>query len=413
MPSTTSLRVPSGLVAWALLATVLTLVLTSTGVLYLSNQAGRSADSASRAAESYRKLEVMLLQAEVARHDLFLEGGSATDVMYRLSRLEQRWHVIEDSDDAGHVEDVRDLGHKLAVYQTAVTEVINGLRLERPVPDGEARTDAAAANVLEHAQDQTEKHDDEAALALERMRDLQQGAARTFPVVGLLSLAMAGACIRLLTVQRRRLASLREDAHNRSVTDELTGLANRAGLRAALEHSLSTTSARRSLAVMLLDLDDFKAVNDTYGHELGDEVLRTVATRLLSAAPPQALVGRLGGDEFVVLLPDTDRTGAEVAAGAFHTALSAPAVVRSVSTDTRASIGVALSDNAAGTSEARASDLLRRADIAMYSSKTTKAGPVLWSDTLDQLVARVPQKQKAPARQWHADGATGSALHLT
>lgn len=386
--------------AWALLATVMGLVASSALVLHLSNRAGQSAQQASEAADAYRDLEVVLLHAEVARRDLRMAGGSPTDLMYVLSRVEQRWHVIERIEDQKHAGGVSELGTILVRYRAAVDRVVNGLRLDRPVDDAEAQTDAAAARLVEHARSQTEEHDSEATLALERMRQLQQGAARAFPVVGGLSLALVGACMRLLTVQRRRLASMREDAHTRSLTDELTGLSNRAGLRTALEHALQGGSSRRSLAVMLLDLDDFKTVNDTYGHELGDEVLKTVAARLLEAAPPRALVSRLGGDEFVVLVPDADRTTAVAVADGFHTALAAPAAVRSVPVDMSASIGVSLSDGADGSTEERASDLLRRADIAMYSSKTTKSGPVLWSDTLDQFVARVPQRQKTTPKGW-------------
>ena len=399
MPSSSHLRAPSGLVAWALLATVLALVVTSTGVLLLSNRAGQSADRASEVADSYRQLEVSLLHAEVARHDLLLEGGSPTDLMYVLGHVEQRWHVIERLQSAEHGAHVAELGEVLDRYRSAVDAVVNGIRLDRPAPGAEARADTAAARVVRHAREQTELHDEEAAAELARMRSLQHGAARVFPLVAVLSLGLVGACIRLLTVQRRRLAGLREDAHRRAVTDELTGLANRAGLRAALEEVLGNGPSRRPLAVLLLDLNDFKAVNDTYGHELGDAVLQAVAGRLLDAAPGGALVARLGGDEFVVLVPDADRAAAHEAADAFHTALSVPAVVHSVRTDVGASIGVALDDGSAGSSEAKASDLLRRADIAMYSSKTSKSGPVLWSDSLDQLVARVPQRETASAQR--------------
>ena len=392
--------------AWALLATVLALAVASTGVLYLSNRAGQSAQRATEVADSYRQLEVALLRAEVARHELLVEGGTPTDLVYILGGVQQRWHVVERLlSDEGSAQ-LTELGRVLASYRAAVDRATNGIRRDRPVLGAETWTDTAAARLIDHAREETDKHEKHAAKALGRMRNLQHGAARAFPVAGAVSVALVGLCMRLLTVQRRRLASLREDAHHRSVTDELTGLANRAGLRVAMGHSLGC-NAPAPLAVMLLDLNNFKTVNDTYGHELGDDVLQAVAARLLEAAPAQSLVARLGGDEFVVLLHDVDRAGAVKAADAFHAALAAPTVVRGISTDVDASIGVALSEGTGGSADARASDLLRRADIAMYKSKTSRTGPVLWSDRLDQLVARMPQRDGASQQRWRPAAGIG------
>ncbi|KOO11676.1 diguanylate cyclase, partial [Vibrio xuii] len=90
--------------------------------------------------------------------------------------------------------------------------------------------------------------------------------------------------------------------------DSLTGLANRAQLYSVLDSTLKDErEARNGLALLYLDLDGFKLVNDTHGHDAGDEVLKCVAERLLSQVRSQDLVARLSGDEFVILLKRADR----------------------------------------------------------------------------------------------------------
>ena len=117
-------------------------------------------------------------------------------------------------------------------------------------------------------------------------------------VAVLAALAGLGAASRVLLDVRELRALL---ANRRSsVTDELTGLPNRRGVTAALERALAE---RRPLVVALLDLDGFKAVNDSLGHAAGDALLRTVADRLRAVLLPGEVVGRLGGDEFVVVAP--------------------------------------------------------------------------------------------------------------
>jgi diguanylate cyclase (GGDEF)-like protein len=113
---------------------------------------------------------------------------------------------------------------------------------------------------------------------------------------------------RLLSLLRGRLAG----EEQRAETDALTGLRNALGFREALaaEHARATRY-RRPLTLAYLDLDDFKTVNDTRGHAVGDQVLRDVADALSRAVRRTDVVGRLGGDEFAALLPETDGHGAE------------------------------------------------------------------------------------------------------
>jgi diguanylate cyclase (GGDEF)-like protein len=149
--------------------------------------------------------------------------------------------------------------------------------------------------------------------------------------------------------------------------DSLTGLANRAHVLERLTDALA--DAERSgepVAVVFLDLDHFKVVNDSLGHGVGDDVLRTVAARLEGASRRGDVVARLGGDEFVVVATGTDGAAADRLASRIRTAISKPIRVADRRIVVHASAGIALSDPHA---EPTAEDMLRDADVAMYQAK--------------------------------------------
>ncbi|WP_158257082.1 putative bifunctional diguanylate cyclase/phosphodiesterase [Kineococcus xinjiangensis] len=151
--------------------------------------------------------------------------------------------------------------------------------------------------------------------------------------------------------------------------DLLTGLPNRAALTEALTAVLAPAPRRREeqLAVLLLDLDDFKVVNDGLGHECGDSLLIEVAHRLSAVVRGDDVVARLGGDEFVLLCRGLDGpTGASVAAQRIIDAVSIPVDVQGVRVRPSASIGIVVLDATHVTAE----QVLRDADIAMYSAKS-------------------------------------------
>jgi diguanylate cyclase (GGDEF)-like protein/PAS domain S-box-containing protein len=154
--------------------------------------------------------------------------------------------------------------------------------------------------------------------------------------------------------------------------DELTGLANRALLRDRLGHALARRD-HEALAVLLLDLDQFKAVNDSLGHDAGDLLLQAVARRLLEAVRPSDTVARLGGDEFAFVCPDVgDVQGAEAVAERIEAILAEPIEVRGLEMTVTASIGLAVTKTT-GDAETAHPDLpdrlLREADAAMYAAK--------------------------------------------
>ncbi len=149
--------------------------------------------------------------------------------------------------------------------------------------------------------------------------------------------------------------------------DHLTDLPNRAYLHELIARALRRPG-RGPVTVLFLDLDGFKAVNDSLGHEMGDELLRHVAARLSARTRGDDVVGRLGGDEFVVLAHDCDPEGGLALADRMRTAFDSPFVIGDVELSLTASIGIATSDAEHQTPE----QLIRQADTAMYAARTAR-----------------------------------------
>jgi diguanylate cyclase (GGDEF)-like protein len=164
--------------------------------------------------------------------------------------------------------------------------------------------------------------------------------------------------------------------------DTLTGLPNRALFSDRLQQALRMAPRMsNSVSVLLMDVDHFKYVNDTLGHQIGDLLLREVAERLTDIVRRESdTVARLGGDEFVVLLPSDNAEGARRVARNIQTALEAPMTLDGHVVDCRVSIGVA-SYPEHGDS---ATTLLRRADVAMYTAKRLGNGFAIYDDRDDE-----------------------------
>jgi diguanylate cyclase (GGDEF)-like protein/PAS domain S-box-containing protein len=170
-----------------------------------------------------------------------------------------------------------------------------------------------------------------------------------------------------ITEQQQLEDRLRFDATH----DPLTHLANRSLLQDRIDaESADRRGGDRPIAMLAIDLDDFKPVNDSLGHHVGDALLVSVAGRLRSCARPADTVARLGGDEFAVLLSPASRADATAVAERILAVLAEPATVEGHRLAVRASIGVA-------TGPARQSaGLLRAADVAMYEAKQRGKGTV-------------------------------------
>lgn len=162
------------------------------------------------------------------------------------------------------------------------------------------------------------------------------------------------------------------DSTRLAVTDSLTGLPNRARMRAMLDEALANAASRKEgCGLFLIDLDRFKAVNDTLGHPMGDLLLQEVAQRLAVAIGGEGQIGRLGGDEFEAVLPGIDEEGRLGAlAGRLIAAISAPYALRGHAISIGASVGIAISRPGKTYAEA----LIKEADLALYTAKHAGRG---------------------------------------
>jgi len=173
-----------------------------------------------------------------------------------------------------------------------------------------------------------------------------------------------------VTAQKQLQAQLQHNAFH----DALTGLANRALFADRLQHALARTDRHATpVAVLFVDLDDFKAVNDGAGHSAGDELLVAVAERLRQVLRPSDTIARLGGDEFAVLIEDgADPSRTTATADRLLAALSEPFPAGGADDQVRVSASIGIATGAAGQHDA--AELLRHADVAMYAAKEAGKG---------------------------------------
>jgi two-component system, cell cycle response regulator len=166
----------------------------------------------------------------------------------------------------------------------------------------------------------------------------------------------------------QQLIAAREALREQATTDALTGIANRRTILETLGRELERARrAGTSCAVVFVDLDHFKRVNDTHGHAAGDAVLRQAASTMRSTLRPYDLLGRYGGEEFVVVLPGCDVAGARAVAERLRAAVAAaPTVTGELTLRVTCSLGVAVGGGATGVDRER---LLSAADAALYRAK--------------------------------------------
>jgi diguanylate cyclase (GGDEF)-like protein len=184
-----------------------------------------------------------------------------------------------------------------------------------------------------------------------------------------------------LAVRLHQAQVLNGALEHQALHDLLTGLPNRTLLHRRVEQSIAAAaSGDASVALLVIDLDRFKEVNDTFGHQYGDLLLQQIGPRLSDVLQSADTIARLGGDEFAVLLPGANAARAEQVARKLLTALDRSFIISDISVDVGGSIGIALSPEHAADSDV----LLRRADVAMYVAKRAGRGFALYSPDQDQ-----------------------------
>ena len=208
---------------------------------------------------------------------------------------------------------------------------------------------------------------------------------RTIALVVFIGLALLwGILFRIVASASGRLRRQARENDRLARYDPLTGLPNRTLFRERVAHALSARvtvgASAGKLAVMLLDLDAFKQINDTLGHGAGDTVLREVAARLRAQLHPGVLLARLGSDEYAILTPRIEGVDEALAiAAAAQAALQAPVTVAGVALNVEASIGVALVPEHAKTAD----ELLQRADVALDRARVRRGRVEVYSPERD------------------------------
>ncbi len=177
-----------------------------------------------------------------------------------------------------------------------------------------------------------------------------------------------------------------QKAANQSERDPLTLLFNRQALLDRLDQEIRIGQAsERCVSLLMLDLDGFKEINHTLGHQIGDDLLRQIAARLSKAMPPSNTVARLGGDEFAVVVPSAEGPeGASEATNEILKSLENSFDLNGLAVNVQASIGIALSPDHGTTADS----LMQRADIAMYAAKRTKSGSAMYAPELNHTSQR-------------------------
>jgi diguanylate cyclase (GGDEF)-like protein len=285
-------------------------------------------------------------------------------------RLQPRFIAASDESALRFEQLQSDVGEGpcLAAYSTGEAVTVPDLRLENRFP---RFAPAALESGLSAVFTFPLRHRDLQLGALDLYRDAP-GPLSPASMSAAQTLADVAAAYLINAQGRADLQDSSDQSREASLHDALTGLPNRVLMLQLLEHAFR--GGRRSgriSAVFFLDLDRFKEVNDTYGHQVGDELLVAVARRLTGLLRPGDSLARLSGDEFVILCEDlADQAAADPIAVRLNEGFSRPFVLPGVQVSVSASIGIAFTGSDVDAPE----ELLRDADLAMYRSKRDRGG---------------------------------------
>jgi diguanylate cyclase len=371
-------------------AIVLILVAATVFAVWSSHDTSNAAEkavAASGVSDAYARADSAISEQESLERKYRLEPGPAVRARYNQAAA-ALVTALADVHQDGNPGDQALADRVLAQQRTYLAATT---RLFAAVDRGDAaevlRIDTDEADPSFGAMEQavleaaTDKHQI-ALIQLAHLLWLEDLTRQVTPLVFVAGLLLVGALASTSRGHRRSLHKERGRAVRDSLHDALTGLPNRTLLADRLEHALVVADrAGTSLGLLLIDLDRFKEINDTFGHHYGDELLAQIGPRLTGALRDVDTVARLGGDEFAVLLPDLRSVDDAVAVAAkLRIALRAPFRVEGVDFDVEASVGVVLS----GVHGQDANTLLRRVDIAMYVAKTQDLGVFAYNPVLDE-----------------------------
>jgi diguanylate cyclase (GGDEF)-like protein len=334
-------------------------------------------DSAEQRAWQTARLELATGEAALHAHVVQPRPEYRAEIMRAAVALRIALNFLERHADPHDVGDARRAGVDHQRYRAATGRLLaavaagdvaraRAIDAREVEPSFAALADRLAEGALEQ---------DQVVARLAALRRLGETLVVVAPVVFAVGMCLLIGCWLLLLGYQRRI-------RQQALSDALTGLPNRTLLLDRAAQAIR--QADRELvpaALLLIDLDRFKEVNDTLGHHCGDQLLVQVGQRLRAALRGVDTVARLGGDEFAVLLPRiTTGEGAVTVAGKLQAALQEPFTLQGLALEVEASIGLALYPEHGSDPD----ELLQRADIAMYVAKDTHAGFVLFDPRQDQ-----------------------------
>jgi diguanylate cyclase (GGDEF)-like protein len=355
-----------------------------TGVSVVGNvytrESAHAAHAASGLARAYDQAHDALLHEEIYEEQYRL-GPDPAIIAEHSAASDALLAALADIRQRGMAAD-RALVDRLEVlqpeYLLAMTDMftaaargdlnaVTRIDLERADPREEEITNLIQRATAEHA-----RNAEAAATRLERIEQVVFTTTTAAFAVGLVVLAAFAV---LAVGYQRRILKQAANSHYQARHDPLTGLPNRRYFTERSDVALAEAAESGGQATMLmLDLDRFKEVNDTLGHQYGDELLRQVAARTAAAVRATDTVARLSGDEFAVLLPGLPLDAATALAERLLASLHRSFVLGDVTVDVEASLGIAVAPEHADTADL----LLRSADIAMYAAKDSKAGALVY-----------------------------------
>lgn len=359
---------------------VVAAVMTIAALLALAGTSAGSIAAISRSNQRITDEREVLRQIGLLRDAVSDEAFA--EASYRRAPSKESWNALLDTMEAVpmNIENLRDYvgradGITLSNLSVLNARYVSQIRATRG-ETSQALDDRVAGPALHSMrvllQAMIDRHRNAVTAATQKQDRLIATLSSLLGGVFLVAVGVFAWALRITVTEHRRVQRDAAQARASAMLDPLTGLANRTALTLALGAELGQPDTQATL--LLIDLDSFKPVNDTFGHLVGDEVLRVVGERLRASVRHNDLATRLGGDEFALLVVTED---ADQVAGRVLAAFDEPIQAGGRMIDVGASIGIAYANGPF----MRAEDLLEAADTALYRAKRNGRGRVAFDGT--------------------------------